>query len=197
MRLILTEDVANLGSLGDTVEVKAGFGRNYLIPQGKALLADNRASKELQHRLVHLEKLRQGKIALAQEQATKIKELQLEVSRKAGQGGRLFGSVTSRDILQLLKDQGYDFERKAITLHAPIRNVGSHELTLRIHTEVRVSLSIKVIGEIQAGAPEEVVENQAEAENAEASEENQEAVSASEEETKSPKPKRKQELDFN
>ena len=131
MRLILTEDVANLGSLGDTVEVKAGYGRNYLIPQGKALLADNRASKELQHRLVHLEKLRQGKIALAQEQATKIKELQLEVTRKAGQGGRLFGSVTSRDILQLLKDQGYDFERKAITLHAPIRNVGSHELTLR------------------------------------------------------------------
>ena len=57
MRLILTEDVANLGSLGDTVEVKAGYGRNYLIPQGKALLADNRASKELQHRLVHLEKL--------------------------------------------------------------------------------------------------------------------------------------------
>ena len=158
MRLILTEDVANLGSLGDTVEVKAGYGRNYLIPQGKALLADNRASKELQHRLVHLEKLRQGKIALAQEQATKIKELQLEVTRKAGQGGRLFGSVTSRDILQLLKDQGYDFERKAITLHAPIRNVGSHELTLRIHTEVRVSLSIKVIGEIQAGAPEEVAE---------------------------------------
>ena len=179
MRLILTEDVANLGSLGDTVEVKAGYGRNYLIPQGKALLADNRASKELQHRLVHLEKLRQGKIALAQEQATKIKELQLEVSRKAGQGGRLFGSVTSRDILQLLKDQGYDFERKAITLHAPIRNVGSHELTLRIHTEVRVSLSIKVIGEIQAGAPEEVAENKAEGENAE--EENQETVSASDE----------------
>ena len=67
MRLILTEDVANLGSLGDTVEVKAGYGRNYLIPQGKALLADNRASKELQHRLVHLEKLRQGKMALAQD----------------------------------------------------------------------------------------------------------------------------------
>ncbi len=186
MRLILTEDVANLGSLGDTVEVKAGYGRNYLIPQGKALLADNRASKELQHRLVHLEKLRQGKIALAQEQATKIKELQLEVTRKAGQGGRLFGSVTSRDILQLLKDQGYDFERKAITLHAPIRNVGSHELTLRIHTEVRVSLSIKVIGEIQAGAPEEVAETKAEGENAEASEENQETVTASEEENEAP-----------
>ena len=130
MRLILTEDLANLGSLGDTVEVKAGYGRNYLIPQGKALLADNRASKELQHRLTHLEKLRQGIIALAQEQAAKIKELQLEVVRKAGQGGRLFGSVTIRDILQMLADQGYDFDRKAVTLHAPIRNVGSHELTI-------------------------------------------------------------------
>ena len=95
MRLILTEDVANLGSLGDTVEVKAGYGRNYLIPQGKALLADNRASKELQHRLVHLEKLRQGKIALAQEQATKIKELQLEVTRKAC---LLYTSPSPRDV---------------------------------------------------------------------------------------------------
>ena len=85
-----------------------------------------------------------------------------------------------------MKDQGYDFERKAITLHAPIRNVGSHELTLRIHTEVRVSLSIKVIGEIQAGAPEEVAETKAEGENAEASEENQETVSASEEENEVP-----------
>ncbi|MBI13305.1 MAG: 50S ribosomal protein L9 [Deltaproteobacteria bacterium] len=183
MRLILTEDVANLGSLGDAVEVKAGYGRNYLIPQGKALLADNRASKELQHRLTHLEKLRQGKIALAQEQAAKIKELQLEVVRKAGQGGRLFGSVTIRDILQMLADQGYDFDRKAVTLHAPIRNVGSHELTIRVHTEVRVSLSIKVIGEIEPGAAEVAEETAEASEDTETGEENPETVEASAEES--------------
>ena len=176
MRLILTEDVSNLGSLGDTVDVKPGYGRNYLIPQGKALLADNRASKELKHRLVHLEKLRMGKIALAQEQAAKIKELQLEVVRKAGQGGRLFGSVTSRDILQLLADQGFEFDRKAITLHAPIRNVGSHDLTIRVHTEVKVTLSIKVIGEIDLKA---VVESVEPGEGSEEDASNSEAVDAS------------------
>ena len=176
MRLILTEDVSNLGSLGDTVDVKPGYGRNYLIPQGKALLADNRASKELKHRLVHLEKLRMGKIALAQEQAAKIKELQLEVVRKAGHGGRLFGSVTSRDILQLLADQGFEFDRKAITLHAPIRNVGSHDLTIRVHTEVEVTLSIKVIGEID---PNTVVEAEEPAEGSEEDSSNPEAVEAS------------------
>ena len=118
--------------MGDTVEVKAGYGRNYLIPQGKALLADNRASKELQHRLVHLEKLRQGKIALAQEQATKIKELQLEVTRKAGQGGRLFGSVTNRDLMNLLNEHGYEFDRRDLVLLSPIRNVGSHEFSVAL-----------------------------------------------------------------
>jgi large subunit ribosomal protein L9 len=167
MRLILTEDVSNLGSLGDTVDVKPGYGRNYLIPQGKALLADNRASKELKHRLVHLEKLRMGKIVLAQEQAEKIKDLKLNIVRKAGQGGRLFGSVTSRDILKLLSDQGFKFDRKEITLHAPIRNVGSHDLTIRVHTEVKVSLNIKVIGEIDPNSlvegeePTEVLEEEA------------------------------------
>ena len=85
MRLILTEDVANLGSLGDTVEVKAGYGRNYLIPQGKALLADNRASKELQHRLVHLEKLRQGKLLSLRNRPQKSKSFN---SRFHGRQGR-------------------------------------------------------------------------------------------------------------
>ena len=72
MKLILTEDVPNLGSLGDTIEVKAGYGRNYLVPKGMALLATGKASKELRHRLQYLEKLRAGKIALANEQAEKL-----------------------------------------------------------------------------------------------------------------------------
>ena len=84
MRLILTEDVANLGSLGDTVEVKAGYGRNYLIPQGKALLADNRASKELQHRLVHLEKLRQGKLLSLRNRPQKSKSFNSRLPVRLG-----------------------------------------------------------------------------------------------------------------
>ena len=147
MKLILTEDVPNLGTLGDTIEVKAGYARNYLLPNGMALLAKGKSAKELRHRLQHLEKLRAGKISLAKEQAKKIDSLKYEVTRKAGQGGKLFGSVTSRDLVELLKDNGIEIERKAILLKTPIRNVGTHDFTVRLHTEVSVTLQIKVIGD--------------------------------------------------
>ena len=147
MKLILIEDVPNLGSLGDTIDVKPGYGRNYLLPQGMALLATGKASKELRHRLQYLEKLRAGKIALANEQAEKLKALNLEVVRKAGQEGRLFGSVTNRDLNELLKENNFELERRAIIINTPIRSVGTHEFTVRVHTEVSVTLQIKVIGE--------------------------------------------------
>ncbi|MBC8258985.1 MAG: 50S ribosomal protein L9 [SAR324 cluster bacterium] len=147
MKLILTEDVPNLGSLGDTIEVKPGYGRNYLLPQGMALLATGKVSKELRHRLQHLEKLREGKISFAHEQAEKLKALKLEIVRKAGPSGKLFGSVTSRDLTELLKEQDFDFERRVVQLNSSIRNVGTHEFIVRVHTEVSVTMQVKVVGE--------------------------------------------------
>ena len=148
MKIILTQDVENLGSLGDTVDVKPGYGRNYLIPQGVALLATGKASKELRHRLKHLEKLREGEIALALEQAEKLKALKLEVTRKAGPGGRLFGSVTNKDLNLLLKDNKFELNRRAIQLHSPIRETGMHQFSVRIHSEITVSIQVQVNGEI-------------------------------------------------
>ena len=149
MKIILTQDVENLGSLGDTIEVKAGYGRNYLIPQGVALLATGKASKELLHRHQHLEKLSEGKIALALEQAEKLKALKLEVTRKAGPGGRLFGSVTNRDLNILLKENDFELNRRAIQLNSPIRDTGTHDFSVRIHSEVTVSMQVQVKGEIE------------------------------------------------
>ena len=148
MKIILTQDVENLGSLGDTVDVKPGYGRNYLIPQGVALLATGKASKELRHRLKHLEKLREGEIALALEQAEKLKALKLEVTRKAGPGGRLFGSVTNKDLNLLLKDNKFELNRRAIQLHSPIRETGMHQFSVRIHSEITVTMQVQVNGEI-------------------------------------------------
>ena len=148
MKIILTQDVENLGSLGDTVDVKPGYGRNYLIPQGVALLATGKASKELRHRLKHLEKLREGEIALALEQAEKLKALKLEVTRKAGPGGRLFGSVTNKDLNLLLKDNNFELNRRAIQLHSPIRETGMHQFSVRIHSEITVTMQVQVNGEI-------------------------------------------------
>ena len=147
MKIILKQSIDNLGGEGDILEVKAGYGRNYLLPQGKALLATGKASKELRHRLQYLEKLREGKIALANEQAEKLNALKFEIVRKAGLGGKLFGSVTNRDLVGLLKENGFELERRAILLNKPIRNVGTHEFSVRVHTEVTVTLQIKVIGD--------------------------------------------------
>ncbi len=159
MKVILTQDVENLGLLGDTIEVKPGYGRNYLIPQGVALLATGKASKELRHRLQHLEKLREGKIALALEQAEKLKALKLEVTRKAGPGGRLFGSVTNRDLNLLLKENDFEFNRRAIQLNSPIRDTGMHDFSVRIHSEVTVSMQVQVIGEIEEMPAEQETES--------------------------------------
>jgi large subunit ribosomal protein L9 len=152
VKLILTEDVPNLGSLGDTIDVKSGFGRNYLLPKGIALLATGRVSKELQHRIQHLNKLREGKIELAHEQAEKLKTVKLEVVRKSGPGGRLFGSVTNRDLKELLKEKEFDVERRSIQLNSPIRNIGLHEFTVRVHSEVSVNMQIKVTGDSDESA---------------------------------------------
>ena len=152
MKLILTEDVPNLGSLGDTIDVKSGYGRNYLLPKGIALLATGRVSKELQHRIQHLNKLREGKIELAHEQAEKLKTVKIEVVRKSGPGGRLFGSVTNRDLKELLKEKEFDVERRSIQLNSPIRNIGLHEFTVRVHSEVSVNMQIKVTGDSEESA---------------------------------------------
>ena len=149
MKIILTQDVENLGSLGDTIEVKPGYGRNYLIPQGFALLATGKASKELRHRLQYLEKLREGKIALALEQADKLKALKLQVTRKAGPGGKLFGSVTNRDLNLLLKENDFELNRRAILLNSPIRDTGKHDFSVRIHSEVTVPMQVQVKAEIE------------------------------------------------
>lgn len=166
MKLILTEDVPNLGSLGDTIDVKSGYGRNYLLPKGIALLATGRVSKELQHRIQHLNKLREGKIELANEQAEKLKTVKLEVVRKSGPGGRLFGSVTNRDLKELLKEKEFDVERRSIQLNSPIRNIGLHEFTVRVHSEVSVNMQIKVTGDSDESAVKTVAVDEPKDKNA-------------------------------
>ena len=168
MKLILTQDVSNLGVIGDTIDVKPGYGRNYLLPQGMALLASGKKSKELRHRLQYLEKLRAGAVAQAQEIAEKLKALTLEVTRKSGPGGRLFGSVTYRDLLELFQANGFKFERRSILLPGPIRNVGAHSFMVRVHTDVRVELSVKVIGQQDAEQAAQALAEQAAAEQRDA-----------------------------
>lgn len=147
MKLILKQDVPNLGTLGDIVDVKPGYARNYLLPRGMALPATSQESKEFRHHMQYLTKQRQQEVDRARQRAALMKVLELEITRKAGPGGRLFGSVTNRDIQALLEEAGYSLERRSILLPGPIRNVGTHPFTVRIHTEVSLELTLKVTAE--------------------------------------------------
>lgn len=147
MKVILTEDVPNLGVLGDQVQVKPGYARNFLIPKGQAILASSKKSKELKHRMQFFQKLREEAITSANSEAAKLVALQLEITKKSGLGGRLFGSVTNKDIAELLQKNEFAVPRRNIIPYEPIKTVGTHRVSVKLHTEVKVDINIKVVGE--------------------------------------------------
>jgi large subunit ribosomal protein L9 len=144
MKIILTQNVPNLGSLGDEVSVKDGYARNFLLPRGMAMAASGANARAIQHRRVFLDKQRQEAISAARGEADKVTALQVVVKAKAGTGGRLFGSITNRDLQAALAEQGLELDRKAIILHAPVKTLGTFTASVRLHTDVRVELEFRV-----------------------------------------------------
>lgn len=145
MRIILIQDVPHLGSLGDEVQVKDGYARNYLLPKGMAMSAGSKNAAHIAHRRKRLDGLREQAIELAQAESEKVANLELVVRAKAGTNGRLFGSVTNRDLKAALEELGYTVDRRAITLHAPIKSLGIHGATVKLHSEVKTDVSVKVV----------------------------------------------------
>ena len=148
MQIILLEKVTNLGGLGDVVKVRDGFARNFLIPQGKAKRATRDSLAEFEQRRSELEKAQNEQLTAAQEKASKLEGLAVQITQKAGVDGKLFGSVTNADIAEALKTQGYDVAKAAVRMpQGPLKNVGEHELKVALHTDVVVSITVSVIGE--------------------------------------------------
>lgn len=145
MHIILIQDVPHLGSLGDEVQVKDGYARNYLLPKGMAMSAGSKNAAHIAHRRKRLDGLREQAIELAQAESEKVANLELVVRAKAGTSGRLFGSVTNRDLKAALEELGYTVDRRAITLHAPIKSLGIHGATVKLHSEVKIDVSVKVV----------------------------------------------------
>ena len=151
MEVILLEKVVNLGGLGDVVKVKQGFARNYLIPQGKAKRATPENLKEFESRRADLEKAQADALNAAQERGTRIDGAKIQVTRKAGVDGRLFGSVTTYDIAEALQVLGHEVERGAIRLpQGPLKAIGDHQIAIALHGDVVVHITVSVLGE-QAG----------------------------------------------
>ncbi len=148
MQIILLEKISNVGNLGDVVKVKAGYARNYLIPQGKAKRATPDNLKVIEAQRAELEAAAAAKLTAAQELATKLEGLQVRVTQKSGVDGRLFGSVTNVDIVEVLKTHGIEIEKSAIRLPAgPLKTVGDHPISVALHTDVMSHINVTVIGE--------------------------------------------------
>ena len=162
IQLILREDVMNLGEAGDLVRVKPGYARNFLVPQGKADLATESNIKRLEHqKRVVSEKLAK-ELKDVKAVAGKFHGMVLEIEVNAGSEGKLFGSVTAAQISQLLAERGFEIDRRRITLAEPIRLVGEHTVSLKLHRDFSVDVKIQVHGtEAAQQVLEEVEEPQA------------------------------------
>ena len=152
MDVILTENVKGLGAIGEVVKVKPGFGRNYLVPQGLAVVASDRTMNELEH---HKRQLTRKAEKLSQEAAVvkaRIEAVVCTFTHKASEEGKLFGSVTSMEIAESLAAQGIEIDRRKILLAQPIKELGVHEVEIKLNAGVNATVKVNVVSEDSAAA---------------------------------------------
>ena len=146
MKLILTQDVPNLGAPGDIVEVKDGYGRNFLVPQGLAIRSTRGAEKQVAtiKRAREVREVRD--LGSAKEISAQLAGLEVRLPARSGEGGRLFGSVTTSDVVEAVaKAGGPKLDRRMVTLSAPIKAVGNHTATVKVHPEVEATVTVQVV----------------------------------------------------
>jgi large subunit ribosomal protein L9 len=146
MKVILKEDMSNLGAAGEVVDVKAGYARNYLIPQGLAYLASAGNIRRLEDERKHGEELSRKDFLEARRRASQLEGVSVTFQARAGEEGKLFGSVTNADVADRLKETGLDFEldRRWVQLDEPIKAVGEYQVPVRLHQDVTVPIEVRV-----------------------------------------------------
>ncbi len=148
MQIILLDKIVNLGNLGEIVRVKDGYARNYLIPAGRARRATETAKQEFEAKRAELEKAAAAKLAESQAQGEKLTGATIKLTQKAGVDGRLFGSVTNFDIAEELNKQGYGVVKAQVRMpNGPIKVVGDSKVSVALHTDVVVEITVSVYGE--------------------------------------------------
>jgi large subunit ribosomal protein L9 len=147
VKLILTEPVPSLGEAGDLVGVKPGYARNYLVPQGKAIVASEAKVRELEHH----KRVVAEKVALQLKDLNaardRLQNLALEVSARVGEEGKLFGSVTNVQIAELLAEKGFKIDRRKIDLREPIKEAGEHKIPVKLHRDIVAEVTLSVVAE--------------------------------------------------
>lgn len=148
MEVILLQKVANLGNIGDKVKVKSGYGRNFLLPKGKATLATAENVARFESRRAEIEKAAKVELDAAEARAKKLEGFKLTLTAKAGGEGKLFGSVGTTDVAEGMRKAGHQIERSEVRLpQGPIRQAGEHIVQLHLHTDLTVDLPVVIIGE--------------------------------------------------
>lgn len=146
MDIILKEDIKGLGYKNDTVTVKPGYARNYLIPQGFAIIANKANSKMIEENIRQAAHKAEKIKTDAQEIASKLEGVTLEIKTKAGESGRIFGAITALQVSDALKEKGFDIDRKKISLES-IKEVGEHTAEIDLHKEVKTEVKVSVVAE--------------------------------------------------
>jgi large subunit ribosomal protein L9 len=148
MDVILLTKVANLGNIGDRVKVKSGYGRNFLLPKGKATLATPENVKKFEARRAELEKLAREQLQDAEKRAAAFRDFKLQITAKAGTEGKLFGSIGTADIAEATTKAGHKLARAEVRLPTgPLRMVGEHVVALHLHTDIDVQLPVVITAE--------------------------------------------------
>ncbi len=148
MEIILLQKVDNLGDLGDKVHVKSGYGRNFLIPSGRAVPATEENLKAFETRRAELEKEAAGKLSAAEARKAKLEGLAVTISCKSGDEGRLFGSVGTSDIARAVSEAGFELEKREVLLpNGPFRVTGEYEVDLHLHADVNATVKVSIVPE--------------------------------------------------
>lgn len=150
MDVILLEHVSRLGHVGDVVNVRAGYGRNFLIPQGKAVRATKANIKEIEARKEALSKANAERREAASKQAKTLEGVAVKIVRQASEDGRLFGSVAVRDVVIALTEAGHQFTRQQVDLSGAIKTLGRYRASITLHPEVKVSCTVDVVRSLDA-----------------------------------------------
>jgi large subunit ribosomal protein L9 len=148
MEVILLQKVANLGNIGDRVKVRSGYGRNFLLPHGKATVATPENVARFEARRAELERAAREQLSSAEERAAAMKDFKLTIRAKAGTEGKLFGSIGTSDIAEACTRDGFKVQRSEVRLpNGPLRMVGEHVINLHLHADIDVPLTVTIVAE--------------------------------------------------
>jgi large subunit ribosomal protein L9 len=147
MKVILKEDVRNIGTMGQIVDVADGYARNFLVPKGLAVDANVKNIRALEHAKKTIQEKAKKIRSQAQDLSDKIANMTIVIKAKSGEEGKLFGSVTSMDIAEQMKNQGIDIDKKKIVIEEPIKRLGSYSVSIKLHSDLATQVTLQVIAE--------------------------------------------------